>query len=346
VLPLCSIIIPVYNRSSVTRQCLNVLMSQRPETPTEIIVVDDGSRDRTARLLETYGDQIRVVTHEVNAGFATACNDGAATAAGDYLVFLNNDTLPQPGWLDALMRYADAHPQAGVVGSKLLYPNDTVQHAGIVVCQDRFTRGIYTGFPSDHPAVNISRRFRAVTGACMLVRRSAFEEAGGFDTAFKNAYEDHDLCLRLGDLGYEVHYCHESVLYHFESVTRAGRHDDFDRATEVFRARWFDRLEQDDLAYYLEDSLLQVTYGHSFPIHVTCSPLLAVIGGEERDRQADRLLERRSHQVAQLLNENTLLSLRLAEVTTQEAVDGAASDQGMESEDAGVAEHDVGRSHA
>jgi GT2 family glycosyltransferase len=317
VLPLCSIIIPVYNRASVTRQCLDALLSQRPETENEIVVVDDGSRDPTARLLASYGDQIRVVTHTTNAGFATACNDGAATASGDYLVFLNNDTLPQPGWLDALVRYTDAHPQAAVVGSKLLYPNDTVQHAGIVVCQDRFTRGIYTGFPSDHPAVTRSRRFRAVTGACMLVRRAVFEEVEGFDTAFMNAYEDHDLCLRIGDLGYEVHYCHESVLYHFESVTRAGRHDDFERATQVFRDRWFGRIEPDDLAYYLEDGLLRFTYGDSFPIHVTVSPLLAVIAGDERDRQADRLLETRSRQVSELLNENTLLSVRLAEATSQ-----------------------------
>ena len=83
---------------------------------------------------------------------------------------------------------------------------------------------LYAGCSADHPAVNKSRRFQAVTAACLLVRRPAFEEVGGFDTGYHNDLEDVDLCLRLGRLGHEVHYCHESVLYHLESASRGRSH--------------------------------------------------------------------------------------------------------------------------
>src|SRR5262245_32739230 len=165
-MPRCSIIVPVHDHAAVTRQCLNVLRARPPKTVThEIIVVDDGSRDLTADLLASYGDEIRVVTHPTNLGFAAACNDGPAVASGELLVFLNNDTLALVGWLDALARYADSHPGAAVVGSKLIFPDNTIQHAGVVMCQDGYGRHIYAGFPAEHPAVNKSRRFQMITGA-------------------------------------------------------------------------------------------------------------------------------------------------------------------------------------
>src|SRR4051794_8654078 len=103
-MPVCSIIIPVYGLAEVTRQCLDRLIAEPPASiDRELIVVDDASRDHTAALLKGYGDAIRVVTHDENLGFSHACNDGAAVAAGRYLVFLNNDTIPLPGWLDALV---------------------------------------------------------------------------------------------------------------------------------------------------------------------------------------------------------------------------------------------------
>ena len=151
-----TVIIPVFNQAALTRQCLEAVW-QTAGRDVAIVVVDDASTDDTPRLLSDYGDRLRVVTHQHNSGFARSCNDGAAAAAGDYLLFLNNDTIPQPGWLKALIRYVEAHPKAAVVGSKLLYPNNTIQHAGVVICQDRYPRHIYTGFPADHPAASKSR---------------------------------------------------------------------------------------------------------------------------------------------------------------------------------------------
>jgi GT2 family glycosyltransferase len=321
-MPQCSVIIPVYNKASLTRQCLDALLAHPPEhAECEIIVIDDVSTDSTPQLLAGYGDRIRVIRHTANTGFATACNDGAAAASGEYLVFLNNDTIPQPGWLDALVQYAETHPRAAVVGSKLLYPDGTIQHAGVTICQDRYARHIYAGFPADHPAVNKSRRFQIVTAACALLRRKPFEKARGFDPAFVNGNEDVDLCLRLGELGYEVHYCHESVLYHLESVSE-NRFKHVDRNTQLYRDRWAHRVEPDDLQYYFEDGLLDVHYqGEQYPIHFVISPLLAVIGKDERERQADRLLAERSRRVLELLKDNIRLNLRVREAELHAASD-------------------------
>lgn len=300
-MPRCSIVIPVHGRSSVTRQCLETLFAATPEISAEIIVVDDGSTDHTARMLDRYGDRIRVLTRETNGGFAAACNDGARIAAGEYVVFLNNDTIPRPGWLDALVRTADADRRVTVVGAKLVTPIETIQHAGVVICQDRYPRNLYAGFPADHPAVNRSRGFRIVTGAAMLVRRAAFHEVNGFDEGYVNAYEDCDLCLRLGERGHLVRYCHEAVLVHLEGATRAARVAEQEHATHRFRLRWASRLEPDDLDYYVADGLLRVGYRDKYPLEITLSPLLGTLEENVRGAEIERLLARRSRQVHELL---------------------------------------------
>jgi GT2 family glycosyltransferase len=304
----CSIVIPVFNRASVTRQCLNALVRELPED-AEVIVVDDGSRDTTPELLRSYED-VRVLTHDRNLGFATSCNAGAAAAAAPYVVFLNNDTLPLPGWLDELLAYAEAHERAAMVGSKLVFPNDTIQHAGVVICQDRVPRHVYAGFPAEHPAVNRSRCFQVVTAACAFVRRDAFDDVGGFDTGFANGYEDVDLCLRLGERGHEIHYCSTSTLYHFEMVTR-GYASNLPNH-ELYMQRWGARVRPDDFHYYLEDSLIAASYSEHFPFELSVSPLLATLDSSDRDDAADRLLATRSQQVFDTLRENTELKVRLA----------------------------------
>jgi GT2 family glycosyltransferase len=137
-------------------------------------------------------------------------------------VLLNNDILPLTGWLEALERYADQHPRAGIVGARLLWPDRTVQHAGIVVGPGGFLHHLYVGMPGDHPAVCRSRRLRMVTGAAMLIRRELWDELGGLDTGFHDSFEDVDLCLRAGQLGHEVHVCGDAVLMHLESASSVG----------------------------------------------------------------------------------------------------------------------------
>jgi GT2 family glycosyltransferase len=325
--PRCSVIVPVHNRAALTRRCLDALLGHASESSFETIVVDDASTDATRQLLAHYRGRIRLVRRETNGGFAAACNDGAAAASGEYLVFLNNDVVPNDRWLDALVRYAESHPKATTVGSKLLYPDGTIQHAGMVVCQDLYPRHLYAGFPADHPAVNKSRRFQIVTAASMLLRREPFEKAGGFDAAFLNGFEDVDLCLRLGERGHETHYCHESVGSHLEGVSE-GRLKDEGKNLGLYRERWTQSLRPDDLQYYLEDGLLSLDYSRSFitapatyPIRLKASPLLAVIDSDERESQSDRLLNLRSQQVFELLRETVRLTVRLQEAELRPETD-------------------------
>jgi GT2 family glycosyltransferase len=303
-----TVVIPSFNQAALTDQCLRSL---RPSAECEIIVVNDASTDGTAQVLAGYAGRIKVVTHERNTGFARTCNDGAAAAqARDYLVFLNSDTIAQPGWLTALVRYADKHPEAAVVGSKLLYPNNTIQHAGVVICQDRYPRHIYTGFPADHPAVNKSRPFQMVTAASLLVRRRAFERCGGFDTAYRNGFEDVDLCLQLRERGQEIHYCAQSVLYHLESLS-PNRFDHERDNIGLYRQRWLERVRPDDLNYYLEDGLLRFSYEGRYPVRLEVSPRLATQDGVTRGRALERLVRERNQQLADLERENTRLRARL-----------------------------------
>lgn len=309
-----SVIIPVHNKASLTRQCLDTILAQDdPLVNLELIVVDDGSTDLTPDLLQGYGDQITVVTNRPGKGFAGACNAGADIASGDYLIFLNNDTIPRPNWASALVRYTRTHPSASIVGSKLLFPDGTIQHAGVAIGYDRFPRHIYTGFPSTHPAVNKSRQYQIVTAACLLIRRGLWETLEGFDTAYHNGWEDVDLCLRARKLGAEVHYCHESEVYHLESVSRDVRSPQETANRELYVERWADDIVPDDFGFYLEDELIQVTYQARYPLHLTVSPRLASWTTEASQRESDRMLAERARQVTILLRNNIVLNTRVHE---------------------------------
>lgn len=302
----CSIVIPVHGHSTLTRECLDELLAQ--ELGAEIVVVDDASPDNTAAVLEPYGDRVRVVRLDENRGFAGACNAGVEAASGEHVVLLNNDTRPRPGWLAALCGYADAHPAAGIVGCKLLWPTGAVQHAGVVVDADRDVRNVYAGFPGDHPAVNRARRFQIVTAACMLVRRSLWDELGGLDTEFRNGYEDVDFCLRAGERGHEIHYCPDAVVLHLESASR-GYEDDEDLANrDIYLRRWAHRIPQDDITVYIEDGLIRLEYAWlSLRVHV--DPALGWAATNEDENGVERLLAWRARQTFDLLRENARLAL-------------------------------------
>lgn len=305
----CSIVIPAHNHAAVTRRCLQTLLQAPPTVEHEIIVIDDASTDSTPEVVEAFGDVITFIRRQTNGGFAAACNEGADAATGRYVLFLNNDTEPLEGWLDALVADLVSHPRAAVVGAKLLYPDGTVQHAGVVICQDGWPRHLYQGFEADHPATNRSRAFRAVTAACMLVDRDAFVAAGGFDCAYRNGLEDVDLCLRLGSLGYEVRYCHHSVLVHHESVSRGRRSKDIDAGARLYRERWTDSVAADDIDYYVQDGLLRLQYDDAFPLRLAVEPELAVLSGD-RMASVERRLDQTSRQVFDLLRETVRLTVQ------------------------------------
>ena len=308
--PRCAVVIPTFNGAHLLSTCLAALFAHPPERcEWEVIVVDDASDDGTAERFRGYDERVSVVARQRNGGFAVACNEGAqAAGAVDHLVFLNNDTVPIAGWLDALVEAAGEHPDAAAFGSRLLYSDGTIQHAGVAIGHDRWPHHLYTGFPGEHPAVVRAKPVVAVTAASLLVRRTAFDQLGGFDTAFLNGYEDVDFCLRLGDLGQGVRYCPASVLYHLESVTRWA--DESMRLTahndRLFDERWRHRIVPDDLEHYVADGLVSIEYGANFPVRMSVSPQLAIVGRETGpDDRVEQLLSIRAKQVDELREAQT-----------------------------------------
>jgi GT2 family glycosyltransferase len=306
----CAVIIPTFDGVHLLRTCLTALFKHPPSNcDWKVIVVDDASRDTTREVLDGYGSAVHVVVLEQNSGFATACNEGVAAANDcDLLVFLNNDTIPTAGWLDALVACALQRPKAAAVGAKLLYPDGSIQHGGVAIGQDGWPRHLYAGFPGEHPAVNRLREVAAVTAACMLVRPDDFERAGGFDVAFHNGFEDVDLCFRLVKSGREIWYCPESVVYHLESVTRwaTGRPRETGANERLFADRWLGKVAADDVQHYLEDGLIGVEYGSCYPVILSISPDLAAVRRDtEEVLDIDRVLAGRSRQVMDLLSRQT-----------------------------------------
>ncbi len=242
--PRVTIVIPVFNQAEMTEKCLFAIAENTGEDPDYgVVVVDNGSTDWTMYLLHAMEGDVQVLNNDQNEGFGRACNKGgSAGSAGEYLLFLNNDTVPRPGWLRALLELADGSPEIGVVGAKLVYPDSgKIQHAGIAMVEgvpDHVNRGL----DEDDPRVNEVQDYDMVTGACLLIRKSLFEQLGGFDADFINGVEDVDLCLRARDLGFRVVYCPHSVVEHHEGASE-GRFDNVAVNLDLFHERWGDRFD-------------------------------------------------------------------------------------------------------
>ena len=224
---LVSVIVPSRNMFELISTCARGLLEGTRRPRLELIIVDNGSTDADVlslyRSLQT-GGRARVVACDGPFNFSAACNAGAAAARGELLLFLNNDIeVIDPGWLEELARWAMV-PSIGVVGAKLLYPDRTIQHAGVVFgiglvghlfahAAEGKTAGI---FGSSETYRNCS----AVTGACQMMRRSVFDEVGGFDERFRLSFSDVVFCIEARRRGYRVVYTPHARLVHHESFTR------------------------------------------------------------------------------------------------------------------------------
>ena len=256
--PDVSIVIPVFNKLAFTRQCLDRVWRNTGTTRAyEVIVVDNGSSDGTAEYLASVGDlepRLRYHRNPTNLGFAKANNLGAQLAAGRYLLFLNNDTLVQPGWLDAMVALADADGRAGIVGIKQLFPyTNTIHHTGIVFTPGGVPSHLYPHTDASLPHVNKQREYQAVNGACLLIGRDLFQACKGFDEGYRNGYEDVDLCLEVRAHGRKVVCCTSAFIYHYGQITE-GRTDDDSANAARFAAKWNGRIRVDQADYYRADA--------------------------------------------------------------------------------------------
>ena len=249
--PKCSIIIPVYNKLNLTCSCIESLYKNTDSAIFEIILVDNASNDGTENYIQKHYPYIKIIRNKVNNGFARACNQAEKICCGEYILFLNNDTKVENGWIEPLIAVLENDQRVGAVGSKLLFPDKRIQHAGVVIINDQkmpdplVARHIYYQQDCNYPMANVMSTYQALTAACMLVRRSAFKTAGGFDEKYWNGYEDIDLCFKLQKNGSLLIYQPESVVIHYESQSGSERFKRTQYNIERLHKKWIGKINPD-----------------------------------------------------------------------------------------------------
>jgi GT2 family glycosyltransferase/glycosyltransferase involved in cell wall biosynthesis len=238
-----SIIIPVFNQFSFTRACLASLRDHQGTERFEIIVVDDCSTDATAQAISRMPGVV-YLRNDKNSGFIASCNRGAERARGRYLFFLNNDTLVTDGWLSALVDTFAEEPQAGIVGSKLIYPDGRLQEAGGIVWRDASAWNYGNSDDPERPEYNFLREADYCSAAALMIPRALFQSVGGFDSRYKPAYyEDTDLAFKVRQADHKVLYQPLSEVIHYEGATGGTdlstgtkKHQTINRST--FAEKW------------------------------------------------------------------------------------------------------------
>jgi GT2 family glycosyltransferase/glycosyltransferase involved in cell wall biosynthesis len=260
--PDVSIIIPVYGQLAYTLNCLDSLFDHVSRYSAEIIIVDDCSLDQTGDYLP-HVPQIRFHRQSSNGGFIASCNTGGALARGSYVVMLNNDTRVVEGWLDALIDSFTRFPRAGLVGSKMLYPDGSLQEAGGILWRDGSAWNYGRDDDPNRPHYAYARQVDYISGCSIALRRNDWIALGGFDAHFQPAYcEDADLCLRVAKGGGEIWFQPQSRVVHYEGKTSGT---DTGRGVKAYQVvntkklflRWRDQLAthrvNGEAAYFEKD---------------------------------------------------------------------------------------------
>jgi GT2 family glycosyltransferase/glycosyltransferase involved in cell wall biosynthesis len=218
--PVVSIVIPVFNKFDLTYDCVKSIIEAGAKVPFEIVIADDCSRDETMLAGFAFGAGIRLVRSEANGGFVRSCNRGFDAARGEYVLFLNNDTIVNKGWLDELYETMRGDPQIGIAGTKLLYPDGSLQECGGIIWRlgDGWNWG--RGEKADDPRYCYLRDADYVSGAALMIRAELFARLGRFDEYYAPMYyEDTDLCFRVRQAGYRVVVQPASEVVHFEGAS-------------------------------------------------------------------------------------------------------------------------------
>jgi GT2 family glycosyltransferase len=259
--PLVSIVIPNRNSAKELRVCLESVYKKSSYKNFEVVVVENGSSDEEIfRLYEEYEKlrSFKLARWSGPFNFSDVNNYGVGQSAGDVLLFLNNDTEAiNPDWLERMLEHAQRR-EVGAVGAKLYYPNDTIQHAGVVVGLGGIAGHSHKGFKRTSAGYTnrllMVQNYSAVTAACMMMRREVFQEAEGFDPGYPLAYNDVDLCMKLIRQGYLIVWTPWAELYHYESMTR-GIADTPDKLRKFFaemqrfRSKWSGYVKKGDPFY-------------------------------------------------------------------------------------------------
>jgi GT2 family glycosyltransferase len=247
-----SVIVPTRDHGDDVNSCIGSLFAKTYYVNLEVVIVDNGSTDPASlaifERLTKRDRRIRVLRYDAPFNFSKINNFAVEHTDGEYLLVLNNDTQAvSEEWIEALLEQAQ-RPAIGAVGAMLIYPDETVQHAGVIVGLGGVAAHSHKHYPQSAPGyfhvLQSVNNYSAVTGACMMVRRDVFLEVGGFDESLAIAYNDVDLCLKIRDAGYRNVYLPHVRLYHHESKSRHV-HDvtpegiaRFDREMDIIRARW------------------------------------------------------------------------------------------------------------
>jgi GT2 family glycosyltransferase/glycosyltransferase involved in cell wall biosynthesis len=217
--PKVSVIIPMYNQVEHTFYCVRSIFEHNEYKNYEVIIADDNSPENT-EFLTQHIENVVYIKNETNLGFLRNCNNAAKQAKGDYIVFLNNDTLVKKDWLIELLNVFENFDKVGLVGSKLVYPNGKLQEAGGIIWQDGSGWNYGNQDHADKPEYNYVKEVDYISGAAIMIDARLWEEVGGFDELYLPAYcEDSDFCFEVRKRGYKVIYQPFSVVTHFEGVS-------------------------------------------------------------------------------------------------------------------------------
>ena len=259
-----SLVILTYDKLAVTRRCLSALLRDTAgDAPWELVVVDNGSSDGTPRWVEesleaegaSRGVPVRLLRNAANIGCSAARNQGIAAAAGEYVVFLDNDVAPRTrAWLSRLRAAIEAAPDIGLAGPKMVYPTPgaAIQCAGVGISRRGHVCFRGRGRPNDDPACAAPADVQCLISACLMVRAELLRRHGGFDPIFHPVqFEDFDLCYRLREQGWRAVYTPAAEMYHFESTTTQGSPGIRNAAVVVrngltFQKRWRHLFETED----------------------------------------------------------------------------------------------------
>ncbi|MBF0528044.1 MAG: glycosyltransferase [Deltaproteobacteria bacterium] len=256
--PSVAIIIPTRDRADLLAPCLESILQKTTYGNYHIYVVDNQSRDEsTLDYFKSISSNrcITILRYDQPFNYAAINNWATTETKSDLLALLNNDIeVISPDWLTEMVRHA-LRPEIGPVGAKLYYPNDTIQHGGVILGEDVGPCSAYNGWDRKSSGLfgraMVIQNFSAVTAACLVIKRYLFELVGGFDPeTFKVAYNDIDLCLRLGALGYRTLWTPYAELYHHESATLGpslsdSRQELFLQELSSFKAKWKEVLRHD-----------------------------------------------------------------------------------------------------